>query len=563
MKFTEMPYKRPDGKMLMQRTKKLAEKIEQAKNAEEVIEIIKEYDKLSCDLHSQSSIAYIRNTIDTRDEFYDNEKNYYDEFMPEYQEKDQLFMKALFDCPYRKELEKTISPVVFKNIELQLKGFDPKIIPLMQKENKLCSEYVKLNASATVEIDGKTLPLTKLGPYKQSDDRETRRLAYQKEGEFFDKHREEYDRLYDELVKVRDEQAKALGFSNFVPLGYIRQMRNCYDWRDVGNFRDQVVSVIVPICDKIKEAQKKRIGVEDFKLYDDPYLFRDGNPKPHGEPDELLAAAKKMYNAMSDDTAEFINAMFDMDMFDLLAKEGKAPGGYCTSVDEYKMPFIFSNFNGTAADVDVLTHEAGHAFAFYIAAREIPYGMMRDPSLDACETHSMSMEFLTSDYHSLFFKEDTKKYELSHAEDAITFLPYGCMVDHFQEIIYTHPEYTPEKRNEVWAELERRYRPYLDFDNLPMYSRGAGWQRQHHIYEMPFYYIEYCMAGTLALQFFSLYLKDKAEAWKKYLAFVRLGGTKTFTELARESGLYLPTEDGSIKKIMENISEWLYEKESE
>jgi M3 family oligoendopeptidase len=227
------------------------------------------------------------------------------------------------------------------------------------------------------------------------------------------------------------------------------------------------------------------------------------------------------------------------------------------------MPFIFSNFNGTAADVDVLTHEAGHAFAFYIAAREIPYGMMRDPSLDACETHSMSMEFLTSDYHSLFFKEDTKKYELSHAEDAITFLPYGCMVDHFQEIIYTHPEYTPEKRNEVWAELERRYRPYLDFDNLPMYSRGAGWQRQHHIYEMPFYYIEYCMAGTLALQFFSLYLKDKAEAWKKYLAFVRMGGTKTFTELARESGLYLPTEDGSIERIMENISEWLYEKESE
>jgi M3 family oligoendopeptidase len=433
----------------------------------------------------------------------------------------------------------------------------------MQKENKLCSEYVKLNATATVEIDGKILPLTKLGPYKQSDDRETRRLAYQKEGEFFDLHREEYDRLYDELIKVRDEQAKALGFDNFVPLGYIRQMRNCYDWTAVGNFREQVKEVVVPICNKIKEAQKKRIGVNDFKLFDDPYLFPDGNPKPHGTPDELLAAAKKMYNEMSEETGVFINDMFDMDMFDLIAKEGKAPGGYCTSVDEYKMPFIFSNFNGTAADVDVLTHEAGHAFAFYTAARGIPFGMMREPSLDACETHSMSMEFLTSDYHGLFFGEDTKKYELSHAEDAITFLPYGCMVDNFQEIVYTHPEYTPKQRNEVWADLERIYRPYLDFDGLPMYGRGAGWQRQHHIYEMPFYYIEYCMAGSLALQFFSLWLKDKKEAWKKYLSFVRMGGTKTFTELAHESGLYSPTDNGSMKKIMENIISWLNEKEAE
>ncbi|MBO4423395.1 MAG: M3 family oligoendopeptidase [Clostridia bacterium] len=563
MKFSEMPYERPNGKELMERTEALAERIKNASGADGIIEIIKEYDKIRCGFFTQMEIAYIRNTVDTRDEFYDNEKNYYDEFMPEYEEKDHLFMLALAGSPYREELEKTISPVVFKNIELQLKGFDPKIIPLMQKENKLCSEYVKLNASATVQIDGKTLPLTKLGPYKQSDDRNVRREAYQKEGEFFDAHREEYDRLYDELVKVRDEQAKALGFDNFVPLGYIRQMRNCYDWEDVGRFRDQVVDVIVPVCDKIKEAQRKRIGVEKLKIYDDAYLFPDGNPKPHGEPDELLAAAKKMYNAMSAETAEFIDAMFDMDMFDLLAKEGKAPGGYCTSVDGYKMPFIFSNFNGTAADVDVLTHEAGHAFAFYTAAREIPFSMMRDPSLDACETHSMSMEFLTSDYHELFFKEDTKKYELSHAEDAITFLPYGCMVDHFQQIVYTHPEYTPEQRNRVWAELEQRYLPYLDNDGLPMYGRGARWQRQHHIYEMPFYYIEYCMAGTLALQFFSLWLSDKEEAWKKYVEFVRQGGTKTFIELAHDSGLYSPTDGGSICRIMDNISDWLDKKESE
>lgn len=563
MKFSEMPYKRPDGEKLMAQTEELAKRIGQAKCADEVIEIIKEYDKLSSEFSTQFNIAYIRNSIDTRDEFYDAEKNYFDEFIPLFQEKEQLFMLALAGSPHREKLEKTISPVVFKNIELQLKGFDPKIIPLLQKENKLTSEYVKLNSTATVEIDGKTLPLTKLGPYKQSDDREMRRQAYEKEGEFFDRHREEYDRIYDELVKNRDAQAKELGFDNFVSLGYIRQMRNCYGPADVGSFRDQVADVIVPISDRIKETQRKRIGVDKFRLYDDPYLFPDGNPKPHGTPDELLLAAKKMYNAMSPETAVFINDMFDMQAFDLLAKEGKAPGGYCTSIPDYKMPFIFSNFNGTAADVDVLTHEAGHAFAFYVSYREIPIGMMREPSLDACETHSISMEFLTSDYHELFFKEDTKKYTLSHAEDAITFIPYGCMVDHFQEIIYTHPEYTPEQRNEVWAKLEKRYRPYLDMEGIPMYGRGAGWQRQHHIYEMPFYYIDYCMAYALALQFFSLWLKDKKEAWDKYLAFVRMGGTKTFTDLAHDSGLYSPTDDRAIGKIMTNIAEWLYKKEEE
>lgn len=563
MKFTEMPYKRPDGEAVMAKTEELAEKIKQAKSADEVLGIIKEYDKLSSGFSTMFNIAYIRNTVDTRDEFYDAEKNYFDEFLPLLQEKDQLFMLALVKSPFRSELEKTISPVVFKNIELQLKGFDPKIIPLLQKENKLTSEYVKLNSTATVEIDGKTLPLTKLGPYKQSDNREIRKEAYIKEGEFFDAHREEYDRIYDELVKNRDEQAKQLGFENFVPLGYIRQMRNCYDWKAVGNFRDQVVDVIVPISDRIKEIQRKRIGVDKFRLYDDPYLFPDGNPKPHGTPEELLAAAKKMYNEMSPETGKFINEMFDMDMFDLLAKEGKAPGGYCTSVPDYKMPFIFSNFNGTAADVDVLTHEAGHAFAFYVSYREIPIGMMREPSLDACETHSISMEFLTSDYHDLFFGENTKKYTLSHTEDAITFIPYGCMVDHFQEIIYTHPEYTPEQRNEVWAKLEKRYRPYLDMEGIPMYGRGAGWQRQHHIYEMPFYYIDYCMAYTLALQFFSLWLDNKKEAWEKYLAFVRMGGSKTFIDLAHASGLYSPTDDNAIEKIMKNIAEWLYKKEEE
>ena len=167
------------------------------------------------------------------------------------------------------------------------------------------------------------------------------------------------------------------------------------------------------------------------------------------------------------------------------------------------------------------------------------------------------MEFLTSDYHHLFFGKSTKKYELYHAEDSFCFIPYGCMVDEFQTRMYENPEYTPAQRNEVWAQLEKKYRPFLDMEGLPFYGRGAGWQRQLHIYMYPLYYIDYCMAQTIAFQFWLASLENKEAAWKNYLAFVDLGGTKDFEGLVESAGLDLPYNDGAIKRICEKVGEWI------
>ncbi|WP_369297377.1 M3 family oligoendopeptidase [uncultured Neglectibacter sp.] len=459
MKFSEMPYTRPDMPALFGTLEALTKKLQSSADAAEQLAVYRETETLLNHFYTQASICAIRNSVDTRDAFYEDEMAYIDEQSPLLEEKLQAFNEALVKSPCRPELEQTLGALLFKNLEMQLRSFSPEIIPLMQEENRLTTEYQKLYASAQVPFQGKTLTIAQLGPYKEHADRDTRRAALTAEGSFFDEHQKEFDELYDKLVKNRTEQAKKLGFESYVELAALRLQRNCYTPEDVAAFRDRVVRDLVPLTVKVKERQAKRLGIEDFKFYDNALKFKGGSARPQGTPEEIMAAGQKMYEELSPDTADFIHMMFENDLFDVLAKEGKAPGGYCTSLPDYGYPYIFSNFNGTSGDVDVLTHEAGHAFADYISHKTIDIDALRCPTMEGAETHSMSMEFLTAPWHHLFFGDMTDKYELSHAEDALTFIPYGCLVDHFQYEMYTHPEMTPEERNQTWLRLEKRYRP--------------------------------------------------------------------------------------------------------
>ncbi len=561
MKFSEMPYSRPDMEALAAATTQTLEAMKAAPNAAGQIAAYDAYEKKMQTAGTMQQIAYIRHTINTKDEFYNAENDYMDEIGPKLQELTHRVNTALLESPYRAELERHYGALMFKNLEIAARSFSPAIVELMQEENKLVSEYQNLYASATVEFDGKIMPLPLLGPYKQDPDRAVRKAAYEADAKFFDSHREELDTLYDKLVKVRDAQAKKMGLPNYIPLGYDRMGRNCYTAKDVAAFRDQIAEDMVPIVAKVKEAQRRRIGVEKLAFYDEPISFADGNAVPEGTPDEILAAGKKMYQELSPETAEFIDFMFENELFDVLSRDGKAPGGYCTEIADYKSPFIFSNFNATAGDVDVLTHEAGHAFEDYRAFKQELPSLLHSPTIEACECHSMSMEFLTAPWHHLFFGKQTDKYELGHCEDALVFIPYGCMVDEFQHKVYENPEMPPEQRNELWLSLEKKYRPWIDFDNLPFYSRGGGWQRQLHIYEVPLYYIDYCMAQTVAFQFWNLSRENYAEAWKRYMTFVDKAGTATFAELVESAGLKVPYHAGCIKEIGESISRWLEEHE--
>ena len=550
MKFSEMPYVRPDLAAFQAKAEEIAQKIAGAASAQEQIDAVLAFDQVQAEMSTATSLAYVRHTIDTRDAFYDKENDYADEIAPAVQEAEQKVTKALLASPFRAELEDRFGKLLFTNLEIAVRTFAPKNMALMQEENKLQSEYQKLYASALVEWNGEKLPLPKLGPYKQSPDRAVRKAAYEAEGKWFDSHQAELDELYDKLVKNRTAQAKNMGYDNYLKLGYDRLGRNCYGPAQVAAFRDQIAQDMVPIVAKVKKDQEKRLGVEKLKFWDDVLLFPDGNADPQGTADEILAAGKQMYHELSPETAEFADFLWGNELLDVLSKEGKAPGGYCTEFRSYKAPFIFSNFNGTSGDVDVLTHEAGHAFAGFRAMRKGYLGNMTSPTIEACEVHSMSMEFLTAPWHEKFFGPLTRKYELGHCEDALIFIPYGCMVDEFQHRMYENPELTPAQHNQLWLDLEKKYRPWI-------YSRGAGWQRQLHIYLYPLYYIDYCMAQTVAFQFWIASMKDRADAWARYLCFADAGGTRTFEGLVEEAGLKVPYAPGCIREIGEAISNWI------
>ena len=378
------------------------------------------------------------------------------------------------------------------------------------------------------------------------------------EAGYFDAHRAELDELYGEIVKNLNAQARVMGYHDYSELSYVRMNRIGYGPEEIRKFRDQVANDVVPQLQKVMALRAKRTGIARPTFTDLPIMFKDGNPKPIPGYKARMDAARTMYHELSPETAEFIDFMQDNELFDVESRPGKMSGGYMTSLPSYKAPFIFANWNNTSGDVDVLTHECGHAFEGYVAERdpEVPADL-ECPGMESAEIHSMAMEFLTAPWHHLLFGRDTDKYALLHAEDSFVFLAYGCEVDEFQHIMYQNPDLTPDERNAEWLKLEKKYRPWIDFDNLPFYGRGAGWQRQLHIYECPFYYIDYCLSTMAALQFFLLSLDDHKDAWERYLRLVRRAGTASYTELLETAGLKIPFEDGSIKGIAQQMTDWL------
>lgn len=557
MKFCDMPYERIDIAKVTAGINAAAQKLRDAKDITEASAAISEYQNILSHTNSMATIAMIRHTIDTADEFYDGENDFYDENSPIIEESDQEFTNVMLESPLRPQLEEKYGKLLFINAELSNKCFKPEIIPDLQEENRLASEYQKLIASAQIEFQGEKLSLAQLAPYKENADREIRHAAFLAESGFYMSHAEELDRIFDSLVRCRTKIAKELGFESFTQLAYCRQTRNCYNASDVSLFRSRIERDVVPVVSRLKAMQSKRIDIEDMKIYDEPFGYRQGNPAPMGSSDDILNAGKTMYEQMSEQTAEFINFMYDNELLDVLSKKGKAAGGYCTEILDYKSPFIFSNFNGTSGDVDVLTHEAGHAFAYYSVRDKMELAEQLSPTMESCEVHSMSMEFFAWPWHELFYGDDSTRSRFMHLESTLVFLPYGSMVDEFQHIVYDEPNLTPQERHSRWLELEKKYRPHMDFGDVPFYSQGRGWQRQLHIYLYPFYYIDYCLAQTAALEFWALSQLDYNDAWERYMKFVSLGGLESFTGLCKAAGIDNPFGGDALKGIAQAANDWL------
>ncbi len=558
MKFKEMPYERPDMEQVKAQLAEMTTRLEQAENYEAARAVFLEKEKLEKHIETMQTLATTRHSIDTRDAFYYDEVKFWNAVVPEVQEYEQAWTMAMLKSPFRKEFAEEFCQVMFTNAELELKTFSPEIIPELQKENDLTQEYEKLLASAQIPFEGGIYTLSQLTPFKSDPDDQRRLAAWQAEGRWYKENQAQLDDLYDQLVHLRDTMGRKLGYDGYTELGYYRMGRNCYTKEDVEKFRAAVRKYLVPVADSIYREQAKRLGkTYPMSFADNALEFRSGNPRPQGTAEDILAHATKFYEELSPETSEFWHTMRDGELLDVLSTEGKASGGYCTGIPDYGVPFIFANFNGTQGDVEVVTHEAGHAFACYMNRSRMPLSTVW-PSMESCEVHSMSMEFLAWPWEEGFFGDQTRKFYYSHLSNALTFIPYGTMVDHFQHEVYAHPEMTPKQRHQVWKELLEVYMPWMRLDGeIPFYSEGEGWQRQHHIYSSPFYYIDYCLAQTVALQIWALLQKDQKNAWKHYMAYTMQGGSHTFTELLENAGLESPFDEKCLKGVCEAAKDWL------
>ena len=558
MKFNEMIYTRPDIDALLARCRELAAKAAAAPDGDALVRLYYEQSEAFAEYNTAANLANIHYTCDTRDAYWKAEQDFFDANGPAVTNASVEISRAFLANPHVNALTEKFGSTCVAGMKNAVLSMDDRTVELQQQFNALVSRYQQIYGGALVELDGKQLTIPQLGPYKEDLDPAVRRAAYEAEAGYFDAHRAELDELYGQIVQNLNAQARVMGYHDYSELSYVRMNRIGYGPEEIRKFRDQVANDVVPQLQKVMALRAKRTGIAHPAFTDLPILFRDGNPKPIPGYKARMDAARTMYHELSPETAEFIDFMQDNELFDVESRPGKMSGGYMTSLPSYKAPFIFANWNDTSGDVDVLTHECGHAFEGYVAERDpaIPADL-ECPGMESAEIHSMAMEFLTAPWHHLLFGRDTDKYALLHAEDSFVFLAYGCEVDEFQHIMYQNPDLTPDERNAEWLKLEKKYRPWIDFDNLPFYGRGAGWQRQLHIYECPFYYIDYCLSTMAALQFFLLSLTDHKDAWARYLRLVRRAGTASYTELLETAGLKVPFEEGSIKGIAQQMTDWL------
>lgn len=555
-KFGEISLAEPDMSDVRERYDAIAKALHAERPLAEHEASIRDWDALRRELDTWSSWATLRFHQDTANEEFQQMRERVDELQPKFAEQDKRVTDALLDHARRPELEERFGPQAFALWAASSRVFDPSIEEMLVEESKLRAEYTSLRSSAKIDFRGEELNLSSLGKYATDADRGTRKEASEARWGWFGEHAAEFDEIYSNLVAVRTKMARKLGYESFEGMGYDRMHRIDYGRSEVETFRAEVRRLIVPLVAEIREQQAKTLGLDKVMSWDEGIYNREGNPTPNGDRDWMIKQAYELFRSVSRELHEFYGMLVDHEMLDLDTRPTKAGGGFCTSFPEWGVPFIFANFNGTKGDASVFTHEMGHAFQVW-SSREQPLYDYLWPTLESCEIHSMSLEHIVSSKLELFFGDRAEDFRRIHLLENLLFLPYGCAVDHFQHLVYENPDATADERAEFWKQMEEMYLPTRDYGDLPHASDGRLWQGQLHVYEVPFYYIDYTLAETCALQFWVRSEENFELAVKDYVALCKRGGSLPFNELATSAGLRSPFEEGALESVVKAAREAL------
>lgn len=549
-RFADIRADTPDLQALEARYDVFQRRFADAASVEDALAVVHDWDVLRRELGTWSSLTELRFSQNTQDPQRKAALGVLHDLRPKITGFDVALKRALLASPMRGELERELGAYAFARWEIDVTAYDPVIEPFTVRESKDQETYTELLASARFEFDGQTLNLPQIAKYAEHPDRALREAAARTRAGFFEEHLDELDALYDRLVHVRDEMARELEYENFVRLGYRRLGRTDYGPEEVARYREEIVREIVPLAAEIARRQAADLGVDELRLWDEKRYDRLPPPRPPQGDGAVAGAARNALRDVSEPIGAFAGMMIDHQLLDLESREGKAGGGFCTSFPTAGVPFVFANFNGTTQDVTTLAHELGHAYQVYASQGKVlsDYAW---PTLEACEIHSMSMEFFVSPQLRWFFGDDAPRYRSQHLRDAIRFLPYGAAIDHFQHFVYEHPDASPERRRAFWRELESMYLPWRRYGGMPVMEHGGYWQGQLHVYTAPFYYIDYTLAQCCALQFWARSLDDYEGALRDYMALCARGGERPFLSLVESAGLRSPFEPGVLRGVAE------------
>ncbi|MEL6345018.1 MAG: M3 family oligoendopeptidase, partial [Myxococcota bacterium] len=502
---------------------------------------------------TQRSIATVNFHRDATDAACQAEKAYFDEIGPARTGLNLRLLAAVCTSEHREALEQILGGHALRLWDCKRTTFRDEIAEDRRRESALTNEYSVMLAELKFDFDGQSHTLSTIRGRTGDADRRTRRAAVKAMERALSTIQPRLDAVYDELVQIRTRMAKTLGYDRYTELGYQLLSRTDYGPDEVAVFRDQLVSRLVPLALQIRSRQAARMGISADYSYPDESVSDDrGVPRPKGDHDWMLDQAEEMFSQMGADFGAFFSMMRRRELLDLKARDGKTGGGFCTAFEDHKVPFIFANFNGTQDDVNVFTHECGHAFQNF-TSRDQPLRDYLWPTLEACEIHSMGLESLTYPYMELFFGDDADRFREGHLETCITFIPYMAAIDDFQHRVYATPSASPDDRAAMWQAVEARYMPWRRYVDLPYFGGGRFWQRQRHVYSRPFYYIDYALAQLCALQLWSRAQTDREGTMEIYRQLCELGGSMSFTDLLAEVGLESPFAPGAVGRIVDEV----------
>lgn len=498
----------------------------------------------------------IKMTCDTTNEACQEAFNYFcTDIQPHLQPAMHALNRKLVDCPYTSELDQKKYFTYLRAVKSAIALFNEKNIPIFSELSMMQQQYGQITGAMTITINDKEYTLQQAAKFYEGSNRALREEVFRKTADRRMQDRGKLDQLFTELVQKRNRVAHNAGFENYRDYKFEELGRFDYSVKDCEDFHQAVREQVVPLVSEILKRQQRKLKLDTLRPWDteaEPEGVKPLAPFKTGE--ELLSKARTCFNKLRPSFGEYLGIMDKMGRLDLDSRKGKAPGGYNCPLAETGVPFIFMNAAGQMKDVTTMVHEGGHAIQSFLT-HDLELGAFKEYPMEIAEVASMSMELFTMDHWDVFFedKEELKRAKLQQLERVITIFPWIATIDKFQHWIYLHPEHTEEERTAAWNKIQNEFSAEVtDWSGFEDY-RSCSWQRQLHLYEVPFYYIEYGIAQLGAIGMWKQFRENKEQALDNYTHALSLGYTVPLKELYQAAGIEFDFSSAHVKELIDFV----------